>query len=196
MQLIQFADRDSAQNSLYDTRLQSTPVQVTDAPWTAQGEAGSVLCLGLSYDGTCLLSGHASGRIVQWDIGRRCFAADLADLNAPVTNLLMLSPFPKKRLTKAATIVKPKLGEGNYVFTAQLTSATGEGNFRRAVTAPGFPSAMLERAITSLSAAPSTGSSPSGDAELRKENEELWKIVNEQRALQMKTWSKIKTGGV
>lgn len=197
VQLVEFSSRDSKVNQLYDKSLQSTPVQVTLPSWTTQGEPSPVLCLGLSYDGTTLLSGHTSGKIVHWDTPRRIFTAELADLNAPVTNLLMSSPFTAQRMTKPLTVVKPKLGEGSYIFTSKLQGSIG--TLSRAINADGFPSDLLEKAIASFSIAATNTSSSSGDEELRKENEELWKIVNDQRALQKKTWSKyttLKTGGV
>ncbi|CZR58557.1 related to WD-repeat protein CRB3 [Phialocephala subalpina] len=188
IQMIEFLQADSAINPLYDSKLQNTPVQPNPAPWTAPNEEGSTLCIGLSYDGTCLLSGHASGKIASWDTGRRLFSSEIADLNAPVTNLIMQSPFPEKRATKAATVVKPKLGEGNYIFNAQWTRSLGESKFAHAVNTPGFPSDMLADAISRFFQ-PAVASS-SGDEQLRKENEELWKIINDQRALQKKTWDK------
>jgi pre-rRNA-processing protein IPI3 len=188
IQMIEFLQADSAINPLYDSKLQNTPVQPNSAPWTAPNEEGSTLCIGLSYDGTCLLSGHASGKIASWDTGRRLFSSEIADLNAPVTNLIMQSPFPEKRATKAATVVKPKLGEGNYIFNAQWTRSLGESKFAHAVNTPGFPSDMLADAISRFFQ-PAVASS-SGDEQLRKENEELWKIINDQRALQKKTWDK------
>ena len=196
LQIIEFLQAQSTLNPLYDTRLQNTPVQVTLPPWVAPSEVGATHCLGLSYDGTSLLSGHASGKIAQWDTGRRVFAAEIADLNAPVTNLLMLTPFPGSRLTKISSVVKPKLGESAYTFTAQLTGTIGSNSFDEAVRNPGIPLDMLEDAISRLSGP--VASSSSGDEKLRKENEELWKIVNEQRALQKKTWekySKLKSDG-
>ncbi|KAH7382096.1 WD repeat protein-like protein [Cadophora sp. MPI-SDFR-AT-0126] len=197
VQLVEFSSRDSKLNQLYDKSLQSTPVQVTLPPWIAPGEASPVLCLGLSYDGTTLLSGHTSGKIMQWDAPRRVSTNEIADLNAPVTNLLMSSPFPVGKMSKSLTVVKPKLGEGSYIFTSKLQSSIGTPS--RAMIADGFPSELLEKAIASFSTTSLTTSSSSGDEELRKENEELWKIVNDQRALQKKTWNKyttLKTGGV
>jgi pre-rRNA-processing protein IPI3 len=196
LQLIQFMQSNSIENPLYDTKLQATPVQVTLSPWTAPSDVGAALCAGISYDGTILLSGHASGKIIQWDTGRRSFAAELNDLNAPVTNLIMLSPFPEKRMTKAVSVVKPKLGEGNYSFTAQLTGSMGNNRFEHAVGVLGIPSEMLEDAISRFSRP--VESSSSGDEKLRRDNEDLWKIINEQRALQKKTWdkyTKLKSGG-
>jgi pre-rRNA-processing protein IPI3 len=197
LQIIDFLQPNSTLNPLYDSRLQNTPVQITLPPWTAPSAVGAAYCLGLSYDGTSMLSGHASGKIAQWDTGRRAFSGEIADLNAPVTNLLMQSPFPGKRMTKTSTVVKPKLGEGAYTFTAQLTGAMDTSSFEQAVRTPGFPTDMLEDAISRLSRPVATSSS-SGDEKLRKENEELWKVVNEQRALQKQTWdkySKLKSGG-
>ena len=196
VQLIEFIQPDSILNPLYDTRLQTTPVQITLPPWTAPLEVGAALCIGLSYDGTCLLTGHSSGKIAQWDTGRRSFSAELADLNAPVTNLFMLSPFPRSRMTRPQTVVKPKLGESNYTFTAQLTGSMGKSTFDHAVSSPGFPSKLLEDSISRISGPVATSSS--GDDKLRKENEELWQIINEQRELQKKTWDKytqLKSGG-
>ncbi|KAE8443690.1 hypothetical protein EG329_001462 [Mollisiaceae sp. DMI_Dod_QoI] len=188
IQMIEFIQSHAASHPLHDSKLQNTPVQISSVPWTAPNDAGSTLCIGLSYDGTCLLSGHTSGKIASWDTGRRLFSAEIADLNAPVTNLIMQSPFPKRRATKAITVVKPKLGDGSYIFTAQLTGSLGEGKFDYAVNTPGFPSDMLADAIFKFSQ-PAAASS-SGDEQLRKENEDLWQVINDQRALQKKTWDK------
>jgi pre-rRNA-processing protein IPI3 len=196
IQTIEFLQPNSALNPLYDTRLQNTPVQITIPSWTAPSEVGPVHSIGLSYDGTSLLSGHASGKIAQWDTGRRAFSGEISDLNAPVTNLLMLSPFPAIRMTKISTVVKPKLGESAYTFTAQLAGTMGASSFDDAVRGPGIPSEMLQDAISRISRPVATSSS--ADEKLRKENEELWKVVNEQRALQKKTWEKysqLKSGG-
>jgi pre-rRNA-processing protein IPI3 len=196
-QIIEFLDPNSTLNSLFDTRLQNTPLQITLSPWIAPSDVGAVLCLGLSYDGTSLLSGHASGKIVQWDTGRRSFSGEIADLNAPVTNILMQSPFPERKMTKTFTVVKPKLGESAYTFVAQLTGTLGStSSFEKALTGPGLPPEMLDDAISRL-ARPAAFSS-SADEQLRQENAELWKVIHEQRALQKKTWekySRLKSGG-
>lgn len=196
LQIIEFLQANSTLNPLYDTRLQNTPVQITAPPWMAPSEVGAVHSLGLSYDGTSLLSGHASGQIAQWDTGRRAFSGDIADLNAPVTNLLMLSPFPESKMTKIYTVVKPRLGESAYTFTAQLTGTMGNSSFDEAVRDPGIPPDMLEDAISRLSKP--VAMSSSADKKLREENEGLWKVINEQRALQKKTWEKysnLRSGG-
>ena len=96
-----------------------------------------------------------------------------------------------------ATVVKPKLGQTAYTFTAQLTGSMDTNNFEKAMTGQGIPSEMLEDAISRISRPVIMSSS--ADEQLRKENEELWKVVNQQRALQKKTWekySKLKSEGV
>lgn len=196
LQLIEFLQPNSALNSLYDASQQNTPVQITLPPWTSPSEPGAVFCIGLSYDGTYIFSGHATGKVAQWDTGRRAFSSELADCNAPVTNLLMLSPFPPKRLTQASNVVKPKMGDSPYVFTSQLSKLKADNKFADAVQNQGLPLDMLEDAIRRFSrpvGTPSHASSSSGDEKLRKENEELWKVVNEQQALQRKTFEKYTT---
>jgi pre-rRNA-processing protein IPI3 len=72
----------------------------------------------------------------------------------------------------------------------------GKSNFDHAVSTPGFPLELLEDSISSLTG-PVVASS-SGDDKLRKENDELWQIINEQRELQKKTWDRytqLKSGG-
>ncbi|EPE32003.1 WD40 repeat-like protein [Glarea lozoyensis ATCC 20868] len=196
LQMIEFFQANSTLNPLFDPNLQTTPVQITEAPWTAPSEPGSVHCVGLSYDGTFILSGHASGKISQWDTGRRAFSSELVDLNAPVTNLLMLSPFPSRVTARVTTVVKPKLGEVQYTFTAQLCAPPHTTDFDRIVNSNGFPEEMLVDAVARFSTP--TSSSSSGDDKLRKENEELWRVVNEQQALQKKTldkYNKLKANG-
>lgn len=198
LQLVEFVRSESSFNELYDTSLQTTPVQITSAPWIASAEVGPTHSLGLSYDGTIIISGHESGKIMQWNTSRSGVSTEIADLNAPVTNLIMQSPFPSGRLTKASSVVKPKLAEGPYVYTAQLTGAIGTNSFEQALEHTGIPTDMLEDAISRFYQR-NTAASSGGDEKLQKENEELWAVVNEQRALQKQTWekySKLKTGGV
>jgi len=189
IQPIELFQPTASVNSLYDSNLQATPIQVSPNPLSgAPSEIGAVHCLGLSYDGTILLSGHASGKIVKWEAGPRKFSTELADLNAPVTNLAVLSPFPSLLSVKAVAVVKPRFGDGNYTFTGQFTTSLGTSEFEEALRDPGVPPDMLESAILEFSR-PATTSSVA-DEQLRKENEELWAVVNEQRALQKRTYEK------
>lgn len=186
--LLSFSSR-ARQSILYDTNLQATPIQVAPTVFNgALSDIGAVNCLGLSYDGTILLSGHASGKIIRWDAGPRKFSTELADLNAPVTNLTILSPFPSLLPVQAVAVVKPRFGEGNHTFTGQFTTSLGTSKFEEALRRPDLPPDILESAILEF-AKPVTTSSVA-DEQLRKENEELWAVVNEQRALQKRTYEK------
>jgi len=193
VQPLDFFEPSSSVNPLFDSKLQSTPTQVVTPLWTAPSDVGATHCLALCYDGTSLLSGHASGRLIQWDTGRRSFSGELIDLNATVNNIIMVPPFAPQLLTKAGSVVKPRLGEGHYTFTAQFTGDLEPDEFQKAMLSSGVPSNLLEAAIAEFSRpVMATGG---GDEQLRKENEDLWAIINEQRALQKRTldkYSKIK----
>lgn len=163
----------------------STAVQVPAAFGAAPQEAGPATCLGLNYDGTILLSGHPQGQFRRWDLSSRTDSTELASLNANITNITFVSPLPSPKLTRPTAIVKPFLGNRTYNFTSQITSdAVNETRFSRMLTSSGLPQDMLEQAIMAFQ---EPVGNTAGDAELQKENEELWEIINEQRALQKKT---------
>lgn len=151
IQLVDFFQPNSTLNPLYDTSLQSTPVQISATSWSAPNDVGEVHCIAVSYDGTSLVTGHATGKVIRWDTGRRDFSAELVDLSAPVTNILMISPFPEKHFTKAVNIIKPRLGETNYTFTAQFTGELAASPFAESLRRPGVPSKVLEAAILDFS---------------------------------------------
>ncbi|OAF55112.1 Pre-rRNA-processing protein ipi3 [Pseudogymnoascus destructans] len=187
----------AAANALHDAEQQATPIQVPPTPLTgAPANLGEVHCLGVSYDGTTLVSGHASGKIAHWESGAGKFVAELGDVNAPVTNLVMLDPLKAGERVAAVGVSKPRLGEGSGVFVGQfLGGLLGKMEGRKGVEVQevGFADGELERAILEFSAAPAAAVGPKGvktDEALRKENEELWAIVNEQNEVQKSTWSK------
>ena len=184
LQAIQFYQAGSNLNPLFDPNLQATPVQVTQTPWTAPSEPGPVSCVGLSYDGTYVISGHESGKIAQWDTGRRAFASELADLNAPVTNILMLRPLRPRQEHEQVMWSNPSLVRFNILLLLSFCGTPPATDFGRAFKSTGFPSEILTDAIARFSAP--LGPSSSGDEKIREENEELWRVVNEQQALQRK----------
>lgn len=191
IQPIDLFQSSSASGSIYDSGLQSTPVQVNPTPLSradSTNSLGAIHCLDVTFDGTNILSGHASGKIIRWDTGLKAFSGEIADANAPVTNLVVLSPLPNKNRLKAVNILKPRLGEGNYTFTAQFAGALGESEFEKALHTVGIPSDMLEEAIVEVSEPKAAFSE--GSEQLKKENADLWAIVNEQRALQKRTFDK------
>ena len=151
----------------------AVPSQVTEKDrWRPAADVGSALCLTLSYDGTSLLSGHANGAIIQWDVAKRRMASELTNLAQPVTNIDMLKPDGLRvrdapRYT-TPTVVKPKLEfsaqtnngtcgvPAQYNFHASLTGARrlSEADFQhddlRAVRSNGWPDSILDDAIRAI----------------------------------------------
>ncbi|KAI1392365.1 WD40 repeat-like protein [Hypoxylon trugodes] len=163
----------------------STAIQVSSAFGAAPQEAGPAACMAVSYDGTVLISGHPQGQILRWDLSSRADSTELANLNASVTNIVFISPLPSPRPTKPVVVVKPFLGSRSYNFTSQLDSDMAEETrFSKMLKSNGLPPDVLEQAILAFQA---PAEDAVGDQELKKENEELWEVVNEQRALQKKT---------
>ncbi|KAF2757401.1 WD40 repeat-like protein [Pseudovirgaria hyperparasitica] len=123
VQLIDFFDPPSPTDALRSTT-PNTPSSVLEPPkssrWHLTAETlslGSAQCLTLSWDGTTLLSGHASGKIATWDVARGRWASTLATLPGAVTNISMLAPtgFPagssqaEGPKTRISNVVKPRL---------------------------------------------------------------------------------------
>lgn len=190
IQLIEFVVSDSNKNLLFDSALQATPLKITAPQWNVPGDAGSALCICLTYDGTYLLTGHTSGKINKWDTGRRRFLLEVSSLTEPVTNLIFQSPFPTNKRTRISTVVKPKLSSHDHVLTTQFIGSL-HSEFDHAVFSQGFSTELINDAIARFTS-PSCSSSEA-DEQLKNENEALWKIINELRAVQKKTWEKYTT---
>jgi pre-rRNA-processing protein IPI3 len=161
---------------------------------------GAALSLSVSWDGTSLISGHASGKVAAWDAAKGTCISAVASLPGPVTNLLYLEPtgFPMARepTFKVHTVVKPKHDFGptasdalvplnyslNMQFVGRLPSlhisaterSTGDrSEFEEALSHPSFPRAMLEEGLAELAVwnAPSKGSvAPAADFLLLNES--------------------------
>lgn len=190
IQLIEFCQSSSSKHPLYDTSLQAIPIKVSTPEWSVPGIVGANLCVQTNYDGTLLLSGHESGEIHLWDIGRRQFSSELVNLAMPVTNILLESPFPEAKSTRIMTITKPKLTNHNYVLNTQFIGSLSS-EFDEAILAEGIPVEMIKEAVSKYTNAAEPASE--ADQRLKKENEDLWKIINEQREIQKKTWEKYKS---
>ncbi|KAG7291865.1 hypothetical protein NEMBOFW57_001887 [Staphylotrichum longicolle] len=163
----------------------STVVQVSSPFGATQPDVGPASCLSLSYDGTMLLTGHPKGQIMKWDIAENKSPVELANLNAAVTNISFISPFPTEKPTKTVNIVKPSQAERAYTFTAQFDAfQSSTTRFDSLINASGFPREAMESAIASFY---QPAAESAGDEDLRKQNEELWEIINEQKALQKQT---------
>ncbi|KAJ4298749.1 Pre-rRNA-processing protein ipi3 [Collariella sp. IMI 366227] len=163
----------------------STVVQVSSPFGATQPDVGPASCLTLSYDGTMLLTGHPKGQIMRWDIAENKSPVELANLNAAVTNVAFVSPFRADKPTTTVTVTKPSQAERAYTFTTQFDSYTAsENRFDSLLNATGFPQETMESAVAAFC---QPAAESSGDQDLQKKNEELWEIINEQRALQKQT---------
>lgn len=173
VQRINFYETISAQHPLYDQQLQNTPSQLTaDQQWVVpSAEKGAATALALSYDGMTLYSGHPSGSVLSWDVGRGKFLNTIADYMTPVTNLHMLPPtgFPESHSNPSSfsipTVVKPRyehhisdgsVGDGtvpfSYALNVQLNPARSDSDiFSQALTHPSFPTSLLEEGLDELS---------------------------------------------
>lgn len=154
--------------------IQPSPTTRFDA---ASQKLGAAQSLSLSWDGTTLVSGHSSGKVVAWDIARSNYLSTLIDLSGPVSTVQFLPPtgFPQSHepTFKIHTLVKPKqdavLTTGNalvppsYTLSMQFTGhlcnspvpstenrSTPNTTFEEAFSHPSFPSSMLEESLAEL----------------------------------------------
>ncbi|OLN96358.1 Pre-rRNA-processing protein crb3/ipi3 [Colletotrichum chlorophyti] len=163
----------------------STVVQVKSSVGQADEDAGPALCLASNYDGTMVLSGHTKGKILQWQLTENGHPTELTDLNASVTNLVFPSLLQAPRSTKPVAVVKPTQAERQYTFASQLnTDLEQETRFSKMLDGYGLPNQTLETAILSFQ---ETRAEPADDEETQRQTDELWEIINEQRALQKLT---------
>ena len=149
-------------------------LHIKDSWSPASADFGSVECLTLSYDGTILLSGHVSGKILSWDIAKHRVQKMIADLGHPVTNISTQRPegLPTKRPhIEVKTVVKPKLDQSSstqtstsgiptdYSLQIQITSAKHSGlltpphelDFHNTISHPTFPKSLIDEAVLDLS---------------------------------------------
>ncbi|KAL2198471.1 WD40-repeat-containing domain protein [Corynascus similis CBS 632.67] len=163
----------------------TTVVQISSPFGATQPDVGPASCLSWSYDGTMLLTGHPKGQIMRWDVADNKSPVELANLNAVVTNVTFLSPFPMDRPTKAANIIKPSQAERAYTLAVQFDAySDSRTRFDSLLNSTGFPHEVMENAIAAFTQPTAESTS---DKDLKKQNEELWEIINEQRALQKQT---------
>jgi pre-rRNA-processing protein IPI3 len=153
----------------------SVEVKSEDSWSPASVETGSTQCLTLSYDGTALLSGHSSGRIVAWDVAKHRVQKVIADLGNPVTNIAMQRPegLPSKRPhIEVITVVKPRLEHSSstpngipsdYALQIQITSPPQRTNlptppsdtsFPNLLSHSTFPKSLIDEAILTFTCPP------------------------------------------
>lgn len=168
-----------------DSEDASTVVQVTSPFCAVPSESGPASCLGLTYDGTVLLSGHPKGQIHAWSMTDRqsiSGAKVLTNVNAAVTNIVMVAPLSAgTRATKTLNIVKPSEGQRGYTFTAQFEAdLKSETPFQAMVKTPGFSPETLESAISAFLQPPAADGDISDELSPRQIQEQ-WEIIDTQK---------------
>lgn len=163
----------------------STVVQVATAFSTAPAASGPATCLGLTHDGTTLVSGHPKGQIHVWSITDRSANSgpkELTNLNAAVTNIAFVPPLaPAAPAVKAWTVVKPSQVQRAYTFSVQFEAdLTPETRFASMVKAPGFCPETLDAVIAAF-LQPAT-MADAGDEEAQQDVQQQWEILNQLTA--------------
>lgn len=185
VQAVDFYTDGQHVDTLHDENM-ITPVQPGDENlWGAEGqELGEGLSLALNWEGTRLLSGHKSGKIASWDVGKGSFMSVVETLPGTATNIvmapvqgLMNKPAHTLRLTE---VLKPRISSseaegvvpGDYALSAQLAthlqSSLGHAThtpvvgrrsrFQIALTQSSFPQSFLDAALAELHAGSTTTS--------------------------------------
>ncbi|OCT52251.1 WD domain, G-beta repeat containing protein [Cladophialophora carrionii] len=187
---------------------QLPPIQLLDKDsWSApSSDLGSANCLTISYDGTALLSGHANGAIIRWDVAKHRILNEITNLGQPVTNISMLNPegFPNQKKAKyvISQVIKPNLefssmrnngtcgipaNYGLHVMIANSTTDPEHDDFEHALTRPGISQAMLDAAVHSLALGSAPQGLPSTDttalAKTERLEEEVTKLKQQLAAI-------------
>ncbi|KAG6016653.1 hypothetical protein E4U43_003386 [Claviceps pusilla] len=167
--------------------LASIVVQVKAPLGVADVHDGPATCLSVSYDGTSVLTGHTRGKIQRWNLLDNSHPTELGNLNAAVTNLVAVPLLPSSEKCKTVNVVKPNHSQRQYSITTQLEGeAQRWSRFNQGLAAIGLPDGFFTDAVVTF-AASQPHVSEDGSSSLRKENEELKAIIEEQRELQKVT---------
>nr|POE90129.1 pre-rrna-processing protein crb3/ipi3 [Quercus suber] len=170
----------------YNAKNALTPVQPPPSSrWHSPDKSvGEVRSISLSHDSCTVLSGHESGAILAWDVGRRALHSSILQhpLPGPVNNLAFLplaglgnSSSTRQLKIRVPAVVKPKYGAydaaqgvipGSYAIQTELagnlSSSTARSIFGQALTAPSFPEALLDQGLSELAAWDSRHQGPAG----------------------------------
>lgn len=168
IQSVDFFSPGDVQNPLYESERTTAAAQLSETnKWAPpSSEFGATECMTLSYDGTLILSGHRSGHIAKWDIGRKKYVSTIVNVASPVTNIFMSEPVG---FTKPATqsplvahnIVKPRVDTAalaaadtvpsTYTMQTQIRS-TKDDEFSDALSHQSFPDDLIAEGLAELAA--------------------------------------------
>ncbi|KAF4122871.1 pre-rRNA-processing protein IPI3 [Geosmithia morbida] len=131
----------------------SIVVQVNEPLAVAEDDAGEMNCIAGNYDGTSILTGHANGRILRWNLAPSGTPMQLANVNAAVTNIIFSPIIPPEEETLPVTVVKPSQTHRLHTFTSKLNeqASTTDSRFTKMFGAQGFSSDTLQKAHMAFS---------------------------------------------
>jgi pre-rRNA-processing protein IPI3 len=186
------------------------PVDISkQKKWEPSSRSGSMLCLDVSYDGTYLVSGHAQGDLLRWDVAKHKVASDVSKLGQPISNVRILRPEGLPEATPIrfdiAEVTKPRLefatqsdsGSTNIPASYKLqASLRGTRQARTdavtlAMTTDGWPSSILDAAVEAISRNSADAQSQVSKSALRQaealktENEELKRTLAAQKEVEL-----------
>ncbi|KAL9111410.1 MAG: hypothetical protein Q9227_004087 [Pyrenula ochraceoflavens] len=168
----------SSQDLMVPNGASSNSASLTDLDITKDNWASSealdncINAMGLTYDGTVLITGHENGRISSWSVTKRRLIKDIARHNHPVTNILMLLPSGLRESSSNGgdSIVKPQielsqtsmLGGGygipaNYTLNAkisQVPKTTSWPTYWSAAVEDGWPEDFISEGARQISTQP------------------------------------------
>ncbi|OAQ99845.1 hypothetical protein LLEC1_06370, partial [Akanthomyces lecanii] len=127
--------------------LSSIVVQVGSPLGVADADAGPATCLALNYDGTTLITGHTKGKILKWNLTDNSHPAELANLNASVTNLAFVPLLASHKSHQTPTVVKPNQSQRQYILSTQIAGDSTATRFSDMLNTPGFSDDTIARAL-------------------------------------------------
>lgn len=137
--------------------LSSIVVQVDSPLGVADADVGPATCLALTYNGSTLVTGHAKGKILAWDLGNNSHPTELANLNASVTNLAFAPVLTTPQSHQTPTVVKPNQTQRQYTLSTQIAADAVPTRFSEMMSTSGFSDDAITQALHSF--AGQTGSS-------------------------------------
>lgn len=130
--------------------LSSIVVQVDSPLGVADADAGPATCLALNYNGTALITGHTKGKLLRWNLTDNSHPAELANLNASVTNLAFVPLLPSQQSHQTPTVIKPSQTQRQYTLSAQIVADPASTRFGEMLGSPGFSDDAIARALQSF----------------------------------------------
>lgn len=130
----------------------SIVVQVDSPLGVADADAGPATCLALNYNGTSLITGHTKGKILKWNLTDNSHPAELANLNASVTNLAFVPLLASHKSHTTPTVVKPNQSQRQYTLSTQILEHSTATRFSEMMNTPGFSDDTIARALHEFAA--------------------------------------------